>query len=229
MKRLLLITALVVACPKTSPAPACQAGDTNRCSCEGGGEGLQQCLPSGAQFGACACSDACANGAACVLTPNVVGQDMDGTGLLLDEAGLQLPDPVDETQFITVQQVNDPPVLVLAQKPAAGIPVKPGTRMQLTVTLPPDAESQGLPGAHFLVGNLNQDNDISAQAYYDALDPGPLPTRATFRDWLDANGFGTPGDAEASAIYMTHADLGFGRHMHMRRQGKRVAFYVDNF
>ena len=28
---------------------------------------------------------------------------------------------------------------------------------------------------------------------------------------------------------MTHTDLGFGRHMHMRRKGRRVAFYVDNY
>ena len=53
--------------------------------------------------------------------------------------------------------------------------------------------------------------------------------RATFADWKEANGFGTPADAEASAIYMTHTDLGFGRHMHMRRKGRHVAFYVDNY
>src|SRR6185369_11603835 len=110
-----------------------------------------------------------------------------------------------------------------------GTPVKPGTQLVLTVTLPPDQESLGLPNSNFLVGKLQQDTEDSAINYYETLDPGPFRTRATLADWKAANGFGTAADAEASAIYMTHTDLGFGRHMHMRRKGRRVAFYVDNY
>src|SRR5215813_9130123 len=222
--------ALVFAgCAKGTQSPACAQGETNRCSCAGGGEGLQQCLPSGERFGACVCADVCAGGAACVPVPALIGKDMDQAGAAVDAAGLLLPDPVDPKGFITVQQIADPPVQVLDQSPPAGTPVKPGTRLTLTVTLPPDQASLGLPNSNFLVGKLQQDTEDSAIAYYDALDPGPFPTRATFADWKEANGFGTPADDEASAIYMTHTDLGFGRHMHMRRKGRRVAFYVDNY
>lgn len=224
------VSALALAgCVKGQGGPACSAGETNRCSCAGGGEGLQQCLPSREAFSACVCSEVCANGAACVAVPALVGMDMDQAGALVDAAGLRLPDPVDPKGFITVQLIADPPVQVLEQRPAAGTLVKPGTRLTLTVTLPPDQESLGLPNSNFLVGKLQQDTEDSAKRYYDALDPGPFPTRATLADWKAANGFGTPADAEASAIYMTHTDLGFGRHMHMRRKGRRVAFYVDNY
>ncbi len=231
MRRLLLagFCALALCACAKGRTPACSTGDTNRCSCAGGGEGLQQCLPSGDAFGACVCSDACAGGAACVAVPALVGKDMDETGAAVAAAGLLLPDPVDPKGFITVEQIADPPVHVLDQSPPAGTPVKPGTRLTLTVTLPPDQASLGLPNSNFLVGRLQQDTEESAQAYYDVLDPGPFPTRATLADWKAANGFGTPADAEATALYMTHTDLGFGRNMHMRRQGKRVAFYVDNY
>jgi len=232
MTKNLLLAALsalaFAACVKGAAAPACNTGESNRCACAGGGEGLQQCLPSRESFGACVCADACTGGAACVAMPDVVGKDMDGAGAAIDAAQLQLPDPVDPLQFIAVQQINDPPVQVLAQDPAPGTPLKPGTRVKLTVTVPPDQESLGLPNSNFLVGRLKQDTEQSALDYYSALDPG-VPTRATFADWKEANGFGTPADAEASAIYVTHADLGFGRHMHMRRKGRRVAFYVDNY
>src|SRR3954464_2696093 len=232
MTKNLLLAALsalaLAACVKGAAAPACNTGESNRCACAGGGEGLQQCLPSRESFAACVCADACTGGAACVAMPDVVGKDMDGAGAAIDAAQLQLPDPVDPLQFIAVQQINDPPVQVLAQDPAPGTPLKPGTRVKLTVTVPPDQERLGLPNSNFLVGRLKQDTEQSALDYYSALDPG-VPTRATFADWKEANGFGTPADAEASAIYVTHADLGFGRHMHMRRKGRRVAFYVDNY
>lgn len=231
MKVLAVILLCVPAagCPRGGRVAACNAGETNRCACSGGGDGLQACLPSGDAFGACVCSAACANGATCVAVPSLVGKDIDTVGALLDHAQLLLPDPVDPQGFITVQQIADPPVQVLAQDPLPGTPITPGTRIRLTVTFPPDQETLGLPNSNFLVGQLQQDSEASAQAYFEALDPGPFPARATFEDWKTANGFGTPADAEASAIYMTHTDLGFGRHMHMRRQGRRVAFYVDNF
>jgi Fibronectin type III domain len=211
---------------------ACAVNQSNRCSCGGTTEGLQVCLPSLVAYGACVCSDACADGGDCVATPALAGFDMDQAGDALTAVNLQLPDSADlDGGFTFVEQVNDPPVQVLDQIPAAGVPVKRGTQMQLTVTLPPNQESLGLPNSHFLVGALTQDTDISAQAYYDTIDPGPLPQRATLDDWKDANGFnsGLAADLEAEATYVSHADLGFGRRMHVRKTGKRVAFYVDNY
>src|SRR5207247_1642349 len=108
-------------------------------------------------------------------------------------------------------------VMVLAQTPAAGEPLPLGSRVpMLRVTIPPDQETLGLSNANFLVDTLQQDTEESAQAYYDAIDRPPLARRATLADWKLANGFGSPGAAadEASAIYVSHADLGFGRHMH---------------
>src|SRR5258708_7376267 len=221
--------ALAAACPKPARVPACASGETNRCSCASGGEGLQACLPSHDAFGDCVCSAACASGAACVAMPSLIGKDLDSAGALVDQAQLVLPDPVDPTGFITQQDIADPPVQILAQDPLPGTPVKPATTITLTVTLPPDQESLGLPNSNFLVGRLTQDTLDSAASYYAVLDPGPFPRRATFADWKAANGFGTSADAEASAVYVTHTDLGFGRHMHMRRLGRRVAFYVDNY
>src|SRR5438045_9113768 len=150
MKRLgtALCIALGLACTKGSKTPACTAGETNRCSCANGGEGLQAWLPSGDAFAACVCSDACANGAACVSMPDLIGKDLDAAGALVDQAHLLLPDPVDPKGYITVQQIADPPVHILAQEPAAGTPVKPGTRIVLTVTLPPDQETLGLPNSN---------------------------------------------------------------------------------
>ncbi len=218
------------ACVEGAATPvACKAGETNRCSCAGGSEGVQQCLASGDAFGACVCPQPCPDGTACVPIPALIGMDIDQAGAAVEGAGLRLPDPVDAKGFITVQQVANPAVQVLDQNPPAGTLVKPGTQLTLTVTLPPDQESFGFPNSHFLVGHLPQDDEASAERYYEVLDPGPFPTRATLEDWKAANGFGTPADAEASAVYMTHTDLGFGRHMHMRRKGKHVAFYVDNY
>jgi hypothetical protein len=237
MKQLVIVFCAVacassLACSKGARTSACSAAETNRCSCGGTAEGLQSCLPSGEAFGACVCSDACANGADCVATPSLLGMDMDQVGAAAAAAQLKLPDPAAlDGGFTVVQEVADPPVHVLAQEPQPGVPVKPGTQLALTVTLPPDQESLGLPNSHFLVGALNQDTDESAQAYYDTIDPGPFPARATLDDWKTANGFGSglAADLEAQATYVSHADLGFGRRMHVRKQGKRVAFYVDNY
>jgi len=230
---LLVSVALLLAsasCTQKNPsAAACIPAQTTSCLCPGGSEGTQTCDASGVQFGACQCSSLCPSGTSCAVMPSLVGQDIDAASAALTAVNLSLPDPVDATAFIVVEQINDPPVQVLAQSPAPGTPVAPGTRVVLTVTLPPDQESLGLPNSNFLVGKLGQDSALSADAYYRVLDPGPNPTRATFAQWRAAVGFGTPADSEASATYETHNDLGFGRVMHMRRKGKHVAFYVENF
>ena len=59
MRRIVLVAALAfsLACPKSARVPACAANETNRCTCGGGTEGLQACLPSGDAFGACVCAN----------------------------------------------------------------------------------------------------------------------------------------------------------------------------
>ena len=220
------------------PIAACSAGQTAPCVCEGGAQGTQSCNETGTAFAACACApDLSCGGVGCAVMPDLVGKSVAEAGQLLKELSLKLPDPSDPTGFIVERRVNDPPSAVLEQFPVAGSRLAKHSAPVLRVVIPPDQETLGLPNSTFLVGALAQDDEQSSQAYYDAVDPGPVPSRGTLKDWKLANGFGSladgippePADDEASAIYSNRADLGFGRHMHMRRKGQHIAFYVDNY
>ena len=210
-------------------ANVCTPGAAAACNCPGGAEGTQVCNAAATGFEACKCGTAACTEATCVTVPSLVGKDLDAAGALVAAAGLKLPDPIDPLGFVVERRVADPPVSILEQSPAAGTLAPPGTSLVLRVTLPPDEPSPGQPHAHFLRGALVQDTEASAQEYYSAIDPPAISSRTTLADWRAANGFGQPADAESSATYVNHTDLGFGRHMHMRRAGKRVAFYVDNY
>ncbi len=211
------------------PLASCAAGATQACTCAGGADGTQTCNQGGTAFAECKCATAACTPATCATVPSLVGKDLDAAGALVAAAGLKLPDPIDPKGFIVQRRVADPPVSVVEQSPPAGSLAPPGTALVLTVTLPPYPQSPGSHKARFLVGDLVQDTETSAQVYYEALDPPAISSRTTLADWKAANGFGLPADAEASAIYINHTDLGFGRHMHMRRAGKRVTFYVENY
>ncbi len=66
----------------------------------------------------------------------------------------------------------------------------------------------------------------TAKAYLAAIDPDSA--RTTLNDWLGVNGF-LPGAADAEAIYVNDADLGFGRHMFVKTHPDgRVVSYVKN-
>jgi hypothetical protein len=160
--------------------------------------------------------------------PSLAGLDVADAGQRLQSAGLRLFDPSDMRAYQLERRVSDPPAMVLEQFPAPGTKIPLGAAPFLKVVLPPDPTSFS-PPKPFLVGKLEEDVLRSAEAYYDAIDPGPVPTRGTLADWKKANGFGEPSDDEAVAIYWNRADLGFGRYMHMRRKGNHVAFYVDNY
>src|SRR5262249_26805822 len=175
--RFIVIGLLALACAKGARTPVCLTGETNRCSCPGGGEGLQACVPGGASFGECSCSAAWAGGAACALVPSLVGKDMDEAGAAVAAAGLELPDPVDPKGFITVPQISDPPVQVLGQDPPAGTAVKAGTRLTLAVTRPAHPGAPGGPHPEFPPGRLAPDTPAGAQAVYRPPAPRPLPTR----------------------------------------------------
>lgn len=207
----------------------CSPGATAACTCARGADGTQTCNPLGTGLGDCNCATLACTPATCATVPSLVGKDLDAAGALLVAAKLRLPDPIDPQGFIVERRVADPPVSILQQSPAAGSLAPLGTAMSLVVTLPPEQQSLGSRADHFLVGDLVQDTPTSAQAYLDAIDPPTISSRTTLADWKTANGFGLPADAEASAIYSNHTDLGFGRHMHMRRAGKHVAFYVENY
>src|SRR5450432_3245317 len=101
MKQLIIVIAAALsfaACSRgasQSPVAACAANQANRCSCGGTTEGLQVCLQSRVAYGACVCSDACADGGDCVATPALTGFDMDQAGDALTAVNLQLPDSAD--------------------------------------------------------------------------------------------------------------------------------------
>ncbi len=80
------------------------------------------------------------------------------------------------------------------------------------------------------VSPTHQESSVTAGAYHLAIDP--LGGKTRLEDWLAANGF-DPQDpdasAEAVAIYVNEADLGFGRHMYVRTElDGRVASFVKN-
>lgn len=89
-----------------------------------------------------------------------------------------------------------------------------------------------LPDANRFLTYLNassplyEESEQSAEAYYEAIDPGRQKT--TLDDWLAANGFNQGHDARA--VYRNAADLGFGRVMTMRTNADgSVASYVENY
>ncbi len=66
----------------------------------------------------------------------------------------------------------------------------------------------------------------TAAAYYKAIDP--LGRKTTLRDWLHENKLDVGADAEA--VYVNDADLGFGRHMFIKTlPDGSVASYVKNY
>lgn len=193
--------------------------------------------------GACAADQMCgAETGKCVsvklvAVPNLVGQDLQAAGDTLSLIKLKLPQPIDvkvvsddgpitDTRgFVVVRKVSDPPVQVLSQNPPAGAMAPEGTEIALKVTVPPDSN-------HFLTDpNIKQtlDTEASADAYYDTIDE--QKKRTTLDDWKRTNGFDKPHTAEekASAVYQNTTDLGFGRRMFMVRDGRNVAFYVQNY
>ena len=75
------------------------------------------------------------------------------------------------------------------------------------------------------VASEHEESTTTAQAYHAAIDPAD--ERLDLSDWLTVNGFA--GGADAEAIYVNEADLGFGRHMFIKTHvDGRVASYVKN-
>lgn len=74
-----------------------------------------------------------------------------------------------------------------------------------------------------------QESDITARAYYAAVDPGR--ERTNLADWRRVTGFDNGGGADAEAIYVNNADLGFSRRMFVRSNNAtgQVASYVENY
>lgn len=71
---------------------------------------------------------------------------------------------------------------------------------------------------------------VTESPFSPPLPPGTLWQRVGVKPnlnaWKAANGFGAD---ENSAVYFNAGDLGFGRKMHMRRNGTNVAYYVSNY
>jgi len=75
-----------------------------------------------------------------------------------------------------------------------------------------------------------QEDAVTAQAYYDAIDP--LGEKTTVDLWKSKNGFGTGGPQDVPAVYVNDADLGFARRMYVNPNvngSGNVASYVENY
>jgi len=74
------------------------------------------------------------------------------------------------------------------------------------------------------------ESEFTAKVYYATVDPDNK--RKTLRDWQNVNGFGPGGDvgADAFAIYINDADLGFARRMYLRTKASGdIASCVENY
>jgi subtilisin-like proprotein convertase family protein/cytochrome c553 len=157
--------------------------------------------------------------------PDLTGQGLLEARAALLDAGLDIGTLQTEQRPPPPQKplIRDPAVMVLSQSVPAGTLVDPGTTIGVVVSRPEDAD-------RFLI-SLDAapvpDDAGVASAYYDAIDPGRL--KRSLADWLAQNQFGSPGGDETEATYGNDADLGFGRHMHMRRNGTSIAYYVENY
>lgn len=71
---------------------------------------------------------------------------------------------------------------------------------------------------------------VTESPFSPPLPPGTawqrVGAKPNLNAWKAANGFGAD---ENSAVYFNAGDLGFGRKMHMRRNGTNVAYYVSNY
>ncbi|MBX3180387.1 MAG: PASTA domain-containing protein [Candidatus Hydrogenedentes bacterium] len=148
---------------------------------------------------------------AIVSVPDLSSITLEIAQFRLALAGLRLG------EVLAQPQVTVPAVMVIDQDPGAGMMIAEGSDVSLTISVPPD------PGAFLtLVNTPVHEDDITAEAYYAAIDP--FGEKTTLSDWYAANGFGEPGGMEASAYYFNEADLGFGRQVHMRSNGSPTVF-----
>jgi hypothetical protein len=164
---------------------------------------------------------ACPAGGACIdcvchaIVPSVVGDDYPTAERTLIASGLQ----VRRLEFTSLAALGPPLASIWAQDPTPGSAVAYGSPVDLTAQIPPDPD-------HFLTF-LFRGVSPSAEpedAYYAAVDP--FDRRRTLADWKAVNGFDAP---TATAVYLNHNDLGFGRRMVMRRTAHGIAYYVQNY
>lgn len=74
------------------------------------------------------------------------------------------------------------------------------------------------------------ESEAYAQAYYDAIDPGPNRTRDTFEKWKEANKFDTAQGKQITVVFGDERDLGYGRRMTGRYNNDgTIAFFVENY
>jgi len=99
----------------------------------------------------------------------------------------------------------------------------------ITVKTPPQDSRRLLTFSNTSAAKFNE-TDITATAYYAAIDPNNK--KINLGAWKLANDFGTGNDPEADipAVYLNDADLGFGRRMYMiTHTDGSVASYVENY
>jgi hypothetical protein len=168
-------------------------------------DGTEVPCPSGGQCMGCVCY---------AVVPSVSDDDFPTAEASLVGAGLQ----VGRLQFDPRVALRPPLASIWDQDPAPGSLVAFGTAVNLFALVPPDPDEF----LTFLFQGVAPSTE-SESAYYSAVDPDDR--RLTLTAWKSMNGFGAP---TASAVYLNHNDLGFGRHMVMKRTDGRIAYYVDN-
>jgi mono/diheme cytochrome c family protein len=77
-------------------------------------------------------------------------------------------------------------------------------------------------------GTVQTNTVAYAEAYYRAIDP--QNARDTLAKWKAANGWDTGTGTQITVVFGDRRDLGYGRHMHARRNPDgTLAFYVENY
>ncbi len=84
---------------------------------------------------------------------------------------------------------------------------------------------------YFLTGPsgsfLPDDGETIATNYYATI--GATAGKPTMGQWWTANTFGADGTGGTRAAYLNYNDLGFGRDMHCKKNGSKLACYVTNY
>jgi len=117
---------------------------------------------------------------------------------------------------------------VLAQNAVGAAPSN-----EVTTIAPPVDNDVFLAFSNRTAPRFNE-TDITAKAYYAAIDPQNLKTNVTA--WKQQNGFGSGGPEDTPAVYVNDADLGFARRMYVNPAApgskagvSKIASYVENY
>ncbi|MDB5220628.1 MAG: hypothetical protein JWO86_8555 [Myxococcaceae bacterium] len=103
----------------------------------------------------------------------------------------------------------------------------------LVSAAPTPAENLAPPGGRWLADSSAADpvlDQANTLKYYDHIGAGPSGPIGTLKGFKSTFGFATAGGQETNAVYYNNGDLGLGRNMTCRTNGKsQIACYVTNY